>query len=240
MRAQPAARGGFLAAALARAEAWLLEPAEPTAPEGGSTLTPPRRPIVAVFGLGRGCGASVVSRALAAELAARDPEGAAAVSCAASQGGIGVARPAAARLARALSDVPGAAPRAAGRLCLVAGAELAALADTAPHFAPLVLDAGGTAVGGVAAAVADRVVLVAAPRVEPALADAAGACLARVGADPICVLNRAREDEPWRSRASVFVPESRLGAQLALAGREPRGLFGEAIAELADLSEVGR
>ena len=38
------------------------------------------RPVVAVFGLGEGCGATTVARALGAELAARDPAGACAVS----------------------------------------------------------------------------------------------------------------------------------------------------------------
>ena len=241
MRAHPAARGSVLAAVLARAEAWLLEPAEPPEHEGPSTAAPPPRAVVAVFGLGRGCGATVVSRALAAELAVRDPEGVAVVSCAARPAGLPLARPAARRLASTLTDVPGATTRAAGRLCLVEGAAAVDLADTAQHFAPLVLDAGSAAVGGVAAAVADQLILVATPRLEPALATAASACLSRVGRAPVsCVLNRAREDERWRTRASVLVPESRLGAQLALGGREPRGLLGAAIVELADLCEERR
>ena len=61
-----------IAAALAAAGAWLLDPAEPARPE---TLTAPAalRPVVAVFGLAHGCGTTVVARALAAELARRDP-----------------------------------------------------------------------------------------------------------------------------------------------------------------------
>ena len=106
----------------------------------------------------------------AAELASRDADGAAAVACTAAPVGVPLASRPAVALARLLADVPGATTRAVGRLCLVGGAEPLALSDTARHHAPLVLDAGSAAVGGAPAAVADRIVLVAAPRIEPALA----------------------------------------------------------------------
>ncbi len=65
--------------------------------------------------------------------------------------------------------------------------------------------------------------------------------LRRVGPEPITVLNRALGDDgPWTGRAGVELPESRMGAQLALAGREPRGDLGRALAELADRVEDGR
>ena len=238
-----AQRRGLVASALAAAGSWLLEPADaaPPAPVADPACV---RPVIAVFGLARGCGVTVVSRALAAELAARD-DGAAAVHCDARTAGLPLATQAAARLARALADVPGASTRAVGRLCLVAAAERAVLADTARHLAPLVLDAGSTSLGGVPAALADRVVLVGAPAVEPALASVATECLARLGHEPIVVLNRsvpeAEAGPPgWAGRAARVLPESRMGAQLALGGREPRGELGRAIGELADLCEVPR
>jgi hypothetical protein len=186
-----------------------------------------------VFGLARGCGATVVARALAAELATRDVAGAAAVHCEARAAGIPLATHAAARLARHLADVAGAETRAVGRLCLVGGADAGALADTARHVAPLVLDAGTASLGGVPAALADQVVVVSGPSTEPALGLVAADCLARLGHDPIVVRNRAREPSP----ADHVLPDARMGAQLALGGREPRGELGRAIAELADRCE---
>jgi hypothetical protein len=243
-RGGPRARG-FVSGALTAAGSFLLEPAVPQ-PGSPSDAPPGLRPVVAVFGLARGCGVTVVSRALAVELAGRDAAGAAAVHCEARAAGIPLATHAAARLAKALADVPGADTRAVGRLCLVAGAERGALADTARHFAPLVLDAGSASLGGAPAAVADRVIVVATASTEPALASVAVECLGRLGCEPIVVLNRtpaAGVDESasvWEGRAALRLPESRMGAQLALGGRETRGELGRAVAELADMCEAGR
>jgi hypothetical protein len=226
------ARRGLLAAALARVEDFLLEPAEPAREDSpGPNL---RRPVIAVFGLARRCGATTVARALAAELAARDG-GAAAVSSPASAAGIPLASPAAARLAKAMADLPHARTRAVGRLCLVEGPSPVELVDAARLLAPLVLDAGSEQVGGAAAAVADHVVLVAGSAVEPALATVVCGCLSRVGPQPLVVLNRAEGDSSWKDHARLELPESRMGAQLGLGGREPRGALGRAVAELADL-----
>src|SRR5437763_362193 len=67
---------GLLATALARAEAWLLEPPEPVS---AVVVPDPPRPIVTVHGLAPRCGASTVARGLAAVLAMADPRGAAVV-----------------------------------------------------------------------------------------------------------------------------------------------------------------
>jgi hypothetical protein len=225
-------RRGLLATAAAAVESFLLEPAEPRLASDPS-VPPEQRAVICVFGLARGCGATVVARALAAELATRDPAGAAAVSCEARPAAIPLATHAATRLARALEDVPGAIPRAVGRLCLVSGADPLALSDTARYFAPLVIDAGSAALGGAPASVADRTVLVSAQTVEPALARVGAACIARVGPEPIVVLNRAPHDQT----GAMALPNSPLGAQLALGGREARGDLGRAIGELADLCE---
>jgi hypothetical protein len=236
---------GVVSGALAAAGSFLLEPAVPQ-PDTLCEAPSRTRPVVAVFGLARGCGATVVSRALAVELARRDAGGTAAVHCDARAAGIPLATHAAARLAKALADVPGADTRAVGRLCLVAGAERAALADTARHFAPVVLDAGSASLGGAPAALADRVVVVATASVEPALASVAVECLGRLGCEPIVALNRTptgyADESPssWAGRAAIHLPESRMGAQLALGGREARGELGQAIAQLADRCEAGR
>ena len=231
--ASPPRRGGPLATAFAAVGAWLLEPAQPARAPVLSAPLPPR-PIVAVFGLARGCGATVVARALAAELASRDANGVAAVHCEARAAGIPLATHAASRLARQLAEVHGAETRALGRLCLVGGAECGAVADTARHFAPLVLDAGSASLGGVPAAVADEVVVVSGRSTERALAAVAADCLARLGHEPIVVRNRSREQPRGDDQDAHVLPDSRLGAQLALGGREPRGELGRAIAELAD------
>jgi len=244
---------GPIAAALAAAGAWLLEPAEPRKPRTPHALTAPPalRPVITVFGLARGVGTTVVARALAAELAHRDALGAAAVHCDARPSGIPLATPAASRLAAALADATGARTRASGRLCLIGGLareaptgaeevdfpDPALIVDSARYVAPLVLDAGAAALGGAPAALADQVVVVAAPAVEPALAAVAADCLARLDREPIVVLNRAGappEVGRWSGRVDCALPHSRMGAQLALSGREPRGAFGEAVSDLAD------
>lgn len=239
-RRGPAARGGAGASSRSRrlvagaAEAvgsFFLEPAsEPPLPATDGAEPLDLRPVVCVFGLAPGCGATAVARALAAELALRDPAGTAAVCCEARPGGIPLATHAAASLARALGDVPGAAPRAVGRLCLVAGADPERLADTARHHAPLVIDAGSDALGGAPAALADRTVIVTTQALEPSLAKVGAQCIARVGPPPVVVLNRAPHDQP----GMLALPSSSLGARLALGGREARGELGRAVAVLAD------
>ena len=197
-------------------------------------MPPGQRLVICVFGLARGCGATVVARALAAELATRDPAGAAAVCCEARPAAIPLATHAATRLARALADVPGASPRAVGRLCLVSGADPLALSDTARYFAPLVIDAGSDALGGAPASLADRTVLVSAQSLEPALAQRG----CRVHRARCARAHRRAESRPAR-------PDRRHGAAELATGcparaRRPRGprRLGRAIAELADLCEA--
>ncbi|MET0972120.1 MAG: hypothetical protein ABWY95_01735, partial [Thermoleophilaceae bacterium] len=211
-RASP--RNGIVGSALAAARDFLLEPVEPA--DTILTAVPGSRPVVSVFGLARGCGSTVVSRALAAELAVRDARRASAVACEAGASGIPLAKHDATLLARALDEVPGH-PRAVGRLCLVAGADPAALADAVRGLSPLVIDAGATSLGGVPACVADRTVLVTTPAMEPALARVAAECVARVGPEPILVVNRAGEGVVNR-HGPLPLPESRMGAHLALGG----------------------
>lgn len=240
----------LLAGAVSAASAWLVEPAAP-APQAQELVPARPRPVIAVFGLARGCGVTVVARALAAELARRDRGGAAAVHCDASAAAIPLATPAAGQLARALSGLAGTDTRAVGRLCLVGGGEPMEVSQATRELSPLVLDAGSAALGGAPAALADRVLLVATPAVEPALAGVGADCLARLGHSPLLVLNRAHlpGSEPeegegeirragWLARGVHRLPDSRMGAQLAGGGREARGELGRAIGELADLCEL--
>jgi hypothetical protein len=242
-------RGGgrmqdLLVGAVGAAGAWLVEPEAAVSDARGAAPAMPH-PVIAVFGLSSGCGVTIVARALAAELARRDPSGTAAVHCDARAAGIPLATPAATRLARTLAELPGTDTRAVGRLCLVGHGERTTISEATRELAPLVLDAGSTALGGAPAALADRALLVASSATEPALARVGADCLARVGHAPLLVLNRAPPpdavpgagDGPcgWVGRGVHRLPESRMGAQLASGGREARGELGRAIAELADL-----
>ena len=266
-----------LQAFLAAAGSFLLDPPATVDPHGpgdaadrgglggesapGPLAVPATRPVIAVFGLAGGCGATVVSRAIASELAARDASGTAAVACEARPGGLPLATKAAARLARALEDLPGGA-RALGRLCLVRGADPSSLGDALRGLAPLVIDAGSATLGGAPACIADRTLIVTTPAVEPTLARVAIECVARVGPEPTLVMNRARQTDDRAAATAVTaaaavtavtggtggtggpvetvaLPESRLGAQLALGGREARGGLGRAIGRLVDTWEGG-
>lgn len=224
-----AQRPGLIAAALARAEAFLLEP-----PDAMAASPPPgARPVVAVAAAGPRCGRTTVARGLAAELAARDVTGAAAVAGPVERALAPLGLPAASRLARSAEQAAGGRARIAGRLCLVEGGDPVALAAGLRHTAPVVLEvpAGDPRI----ASLADVVLLVAAPHVEPALASVLAKSLARAGPQPLLVLNRAPLGaEP--SRWQVLLPESRPGARSARAGCAPPGRLGRALAHLADVT----
>ena len=240
MSARPAGGRGAVASVVAAAVDWLVEPAEPAAPERSARPVAERleeRPVVAVVGLRRRCGVTTVARALAAELGARDRGGVAAVTAALSGGGgMPLGLPAAGRLARTLAQVAGAMPRASGRLCLVPGADRARLAGATRYLAPLVLDVDDPAEAPAAASLAGAVVVVGSSEVEPSLAAVVTESLERVGPRALVVLNRAGAEvgEEWRRVAAIALPDARMGAHLALAGREPRGDLGQAIGQLAD------
>lgn len=244
MSTRPAQRRGLVTSALGAAVDWLVEPAAeappPSPPAGVVAERIEQRPVVAVVALRPRCGATVVARALAAELAARDPAGAAAVTAAVTRGGgVPLGLPAAGRLARTLAPVSGGTARACGRLCLVPTADRVRLADATRYLAPLVLDVGDPEGAPAAAAVADSMILVGGPGVEPALAVLVAESLARVGPEAVIACNGSSEDaERWRDLNAVDVPASRVGARLALAGREPRGELGRAIQALADACGV--
>lgn len=239
--AAPLAGSRLLAAALARAEAFLLEPVVVGDP--GTAPTPPAaaRPLVAVVGVAPRCGTTTVARALAAELALRDQARAAVVVGPDVRGSLPIGTPAAGRLARVVSSRAGVEARPSGRLCLTSAVEPARADGSIRGIAAVVLEAEAAGAAGAAASVADATVLVAAPHVEPALACVLAASLARVGPQPLVLLNRSpathSEAPAWRGRADVSVPLSHGAARLALSGRGAGGPFGAAIALLADRCE---
>ena len=193
----------------------------------------PARPVVAVVGLAPRCGTTTVARWVATVLAARDPDGAAIVATAAPRGTGAVRTRGAARLARRLGARSIGGARAAGRLCLVESADHSPLTLAATYLAPVVIDAGHGTPAEAALSVADHVLLVASPSVEPALGELVAQSVARAAPEPSVVLNRAQEDMRWDGRADVVLPESRLSARRAGAGWEARGAVGAAVAELA-------
>ena len=186
---EPRRGGGVLATALARAEAWLLEPPEPTA--AGPAPGPPARPVVAVRGLARGCGASAVARALAVVLAREDPSGASAIGGCAGGGGPRLATPPRRGL-RAPWPTWAARVRTSGRVCLVPeGEPLAAV--VARRACTVVIDVGHSSPPGEALGLADHVVLVASPDVERSLAAAVETSLLRAGHTVDLVLSRVED-----------------------------------------------
>jgi hypothetical protein len=221
--------GGLFAIAVARAERWLLEPPPPR--PRATEPAPDVRPVVAVVGLGPRCGATTVARALGVELARRDRSGAALVSARARGPAPALATAAARRLARGL---PHDVATAAGRLCLLDPDDPAVRELAYSRPAPLVLDVEhGTPPQG-PVALADASVLVAGLEIEPSLADVVAESLARDGVPPPVVVNRAVDPGPWESRGALMIGEARLGARLALAGRDPTAGLARPIAELAD------
>lgn len=237
MSVQPAAGArGALAGVLSAAADWLVEPAGREEICEAVAAAVHERPVIAVVGLTPRCGTTTVARAIGVELAARDPCGACAVTGGVDRSALPLGVPAAGRLARTLAPFAGGATRACGRLCLVQCADRAALAGAILYLAPLVLDVGDPQEAPAAASLADCVLIVADPNAEPALAAVVAQSLGRVGPEPLVVLNRARggEESPWTGRGAIELPESRMGAQLALAGREPRGEMGRAVIQLAD------
>ena len=228
-------RGGLVATTLTRVEEYLLEPVDQAAAE--PTAPPAAPPIVAVVPIAARCGATTVARGLAATFATRATLGAAIVCGPSGSVALSLSTAGAARLARAVGDFVDAPHRVTGRLCLVEGDVRIARAAALRNQAALVLEVPYGDDASEAAALADVTVLVAAGDTEPALALVVGASLARTGPEPILVACRPEEGmEPFGASA-IELPEARLASRIALAGREPPGVLGAAIADLADRCE---
>ena len=224
-------RGGLVAATLARVEEWLLDPVEQV--DTGPPTPPTAPPIVAVVPLAPRCGGTTIARGLAATFAARAADGAAIVCGPSSSVSLSLSTAGATRLARAVGDFVDAPHRVSGRLCLVESDPRIARAAALRNQAALVVEVPHGEDASEASALADVTVLVAAGHTEPSLAVVVGASLARSGPDPILVTGRAGDDDPGPEAADLRMPDSRLASRIALAGREPPGALGLAIAELA-------
>jgi len=239
MSAHHAAAGrGALASALTAVAEWLVEPVGGTA-AASDGVEHARRPVVAVVGLHEQTGATVVARGLGALFAARDVGGACAVTAESGRGGPPLGAPAAGRLARSLGAIAPGGARAAGRLCLVQGADPVALCAHLHGVAPLIIDVADSGEAAAAASMSDGLVLVAGPGAEPALAVLVAERLAAIGPIPTIVVNRSSAQDRWASTGAMALPESRLGARAAVSGREPRGQLGAALGILADLWSTG-
>jgi hypothetical protein len=230
--AQPAARG-IVANALTSVADWLVQPADQVVAVREHAPDASPRLVVAVAGLRRRAGATTVARAIGAALAAGDRAGACVVTSPGGGAAVPLGLPAAGRLTRRLAPLVTGRTRACGRLCLVDGTDQATLCTVALGFAPVVIDVATPAEAASAASLADHVVLVADPGTEPSLAAVIAESLAVVGPSPVIVVNRhGRASERWKGEDHLGLPESRLAAQLAAAGREPRGPMGDVVADL--------
>ena len=222
----------LLAAALARAQSFLLEPATP--PTALARRPPPPIQLeqieLAVLGSKPGCGASTVACCLASALA------------------VPGARPAhVITLSDGLSRQPTPRALAGGAvwevpLALAEPGEVAeygaALGGLAGRPSVVVWDvpAGEAGRADLVACDAQTVVVVVPGAGEPALGELLGRMLAERFGRVLVVANRA-DPAKWRGRADACLPESRIAARLAVRGRPPGGAYAEALGELTALLE---
>jgi hypothetical protein len=229
--------GSLIAAALARAQGFLLEPvaAEPAPVPAAVAPLETAPPVnVAVTGLSRGSGATTVACALARALVVPGIRSAHLIS---------------------LGPGPGEAPRAPAGVSVW---ELPPALEAPEEIADYGATLGRLAAGGAGAAVvwdvrADEVaratcvieesaalVCVADGNAEPTLGNLVRDMLGERYGRVLLVANRVRDYEAWAGHCSACIPDSRLAALLIARGRAPGGPAGEAIARLAALVEEPR
>ncbi len=205
---------------------WVLEPHPERVTLQRSRESPPalsshepdagrRRPIETfVAGLARGCGTTTVARGLAAALTGSErPARVVSLAAFGHHRNRGQARP---------DDYAAVLAHLAGSAMIVwdvGGADPRSIPSAGRGNRPLVMVAAGTS--------------------EPSLAELAAAMLARRSGRVLVAANRVREPERWAGRATVCLPESRIGAAIAVRGRRPPGRLGAAFADLAALLESG-
>lgn len=228
----------LLAAALARAQGFLLEPKE-ASPNAPSEREPdqvaglePGQVEIAVLGLSAGCGASTVARGIALSLCVAEARTSHVISV-----GRRVPRSAPARGSPSgISqwDVP---------LSLNDEAEVAQYGQMVVRLAgrpaAIVWDVDPGQVERAASAVArvDRILMVADGSGEPSLAELVSDMLAQRFGRVLLVANRVREVERWDRRAIACFPDSRIAAALVARGRRPGGAFWAALSQLRALLE---
>jgi hypothetical protein len=226
--------GSLIAAALSRAQAFLLEPpaAAERLPAPDLTAAATYRDLrVLVTGTSRGSGTTTIARALAQALAEPGSRAAHLVSLRRDPAGdrppAGVATW---QVPPALDD-PSEIAEYGGTL-----ARLAVGGGSAVLVWDVQADDVPRAAGAIQAS--DVVVCVAEGTAEPALCALVGDMLAeRYGSRVLLVANRVRDEEAWAGRCAVAVADSRLAAILIARGRAPGGAAGAAVARLAELVE---
>jgi hypothetical protein len=227
--------GSLIAAALARAQGFLLEPA-PTVEAASDALAPAPLascgPVnVVVTGLSRGSGATTVAAGLAHALVVPGARSAHLVSLRAEPGAARRAPPSVAgwELPPALRDAEEIADYGATLARLAAGgAEAAVVWD---------VRADDVARAARVMEVCDAIVCVAAGSAEPALCALVGDMLAERYGRVVLVANRVGDEEAWSGRCAAAVPDSRLAAILIARGRPPGGAVGAAMSHVAALVE---
>jgi hypothetical protein len=226
--------GSLLAAALQRAQAFLVEPPVPAAPVPVPTAAVPpacSEVQVVVTATSRGSGATTVARALAQALVVPGARAGHLLSLRPAPAGTRAQSGVTAwEVPPALED-PAEIARYGGTIMRLArGAGAAALvwdvqADDVPRAA-----------GAIAAA--DAVVCVADGSAEPALCALVGDMLGeRYGVRVLLAANRVRDQDEWSGRCVVALPDSRLAALRVGRGRPPAGGVGAAVERLAKILE---
>jgi hypothetical protein len=223
-----------LAAAIARAQSFLLEPPSEVAQPAHEALPAAAHADgvqTAVLGLSRGCGASTVAQGLVAALAASRGDEAQLIVAAPPGGRVSAAPPAGGRrweVPYALNDPAETAEYGAMAARLAGGAS--------PRGGAVVWDVGCDGAGRSAHVVrsVDVVVAVAAGDAEPALAGLVCQVLAERNERVMLVANRVRDPERWSRWANVCLPEARLGSLLLARGRRPGGPLWTALERLSD------
>jgi hypothetical protein len=228
--------GSLIAAALARAQGFLLEPAAAAEPAPGAVAPAPLvscGPVdVVVTGLSRGSGATTIAAGLAQALVVPGGRSAHLVSLRAEPGGARRAPPGvvAWELPPALRDAEEIADYGATLGRLAAGGGEAALvwdvrADDVARSARVMQDCDG-------------IVCVAAGSAEPPLCTLVCDMLAERYGRVVLVANRVGDEDAWSRHAAVAVPDSRLAAILIARGRTPGGAVGAAMSHIAALVEA--
>jgi hypothetical protein len=228
--------GSLIAAALARAQDFLLEPAVTTKaplPAPATVSLETCEPVhVVVTGLSRGSGATTVAAGLAHALIVPGLRSGHLISIgdhasAASPRPPGVVRwelPAALRDAREIADYGTTLAR------LAAGGGQAAVVWDAQaddvHRATGVMEAS------------DTILCVAEGSAEPSLCTLVCDMLGERYGRVLLVANRVADAASWAERCAVAIPDARLAALLLARGRRPGGTLGEALARVAALVDA--
>jgi hypothetical protein len=223
--------GSLIAAALARAHGFLLEPAvtpEAPAPVPLETWKPVH---VVVTGLSRGSGATTVAAGLAHALCVPGLRSSHLVTIGAPSSGAppqppGIVRwelPVALQDAREIAEYSTTLARVAA-----GGGQAAVVWDVRADHVHRATEVMQTS---------DAIVCVAEGSAEPSLCTLVCDMLAERYGRVLLVANRVGDAESWSGCCAAAIPDARLAALLLARGRKPGGALGESLARLASLLE---